>query len=739
MMDEPTKYDKTLVLLWSNVLCRRVVNGAFLLLLLAAGSETAASGRDWEALRWSEVAPGVWRATVGKRESVDLLRAAGSKPRLDRLALLPETKCPLGKSDAASLVRGGKSYLRFALGDGEDIYGLGLNFGALRQNGTIQTLRMDHWGGRPGRTHAPVPFYVSSRGYGVFINSARYMTVYVGTGVRVDSKNPPVVRDRNNDDRWNPRPKSDAVEVLVPASGVDVYLFSGPRMLHAVQRFNLFCGGGCLPPKWGLGFTHRTPTRYTDKQLLAEVDEFAEMNFPLDFVGVEPGWHSHAYPCSFEWDPKRFPDPKGFAEKMKTRGVRLNLWMNPYIAPGFKLYEQLKPFAGSHTVWNGIVPDYHQPEAVAIFQRHLEDEVVVDGVSGFKIDEVDGFDFWLWPDVATFPSGVDAEQMRQTYGVLVQRLTADLFHRRNQRTYGLARASNAGAVRLPYVIYNDHYSHQDFITALCASSFCGVLWTPEVRASDSAEEWLRRMQSVCFSPMAMLNAWASGTKPWSFPEVTDQVREVMFLRMRLLPYLYTAFAHYHFDGIPPVRAMPLVEGYYPSEPARGSESEGALAYRAAVRTGSGDQFLFGDSLLVAPLFEGQAERSVVLPAGRWFDFHTGEFRGERQVLKIKPSEGRIPVFVRDGGIVPLAPPRRQVPGDTDIMPLEIRHYGAREGRFLLYDDDGETFDYEKGALSWTTFEATLDEDGKLRGTVKSAAAGKPMHYREFRWRFMSAE
>src|SRR5256885_16652823 len=94
---------------------------------------------------------------------------------------------------------------------------------------------------------------------------------------------------------------------------------------------------------------------------------------------------------------------------------------------------------------------------------------------------------------------------------------------------------------LPYVIYNDYYSHLDFITALVNSSFIGVLWTPEVRSSKTSEEGLRRMQSVCFSPLALLNAWSDGTKPGSFPDVAAPVLDVRRLRLRLLPYPSTAF------------------------------------------------------------------------------------------------------------------------------------------------------------------------------------------------------
>src|SRR5690606_4491144 len=99
--------------------------------------------------------------------------------------------------------------------------------------------------------------YVSSSGYGVFINSARYLTVYAGTAVNKDSRNFPEVKDRNTDKSWSSRPYSDAVEILVPAEGVEFYVFAGPKAIDAVSRYNLYCGGGVLPPRWGLGFTQR--------------------------------------------------------------------------------------------------------------------------------------------------------------------------------------------------------------------------------------------------------------------------------------------------------------------------------------------------------------------------------------------------------------------------------------------------------------------------------------------------
>jgi len=672
----------------------------------------------WQDANWHEVATGVWHLKIGKEQSVTLLGAAGIEPRLDALERLSDTEFPLDPDRIRAEVIDGKTYLRFPLERGEELYGLGLNFKTHNQRGRILNLHMDHYGGKDnGRSHAPVPFYVSTRGYGILIDAARYMTVYAGTAIRVDADDPPELLDRNTDPGWTAQPYSDAVEVLVPADGAHIYLFGGPSMLRAVQRYNLYCGGGNLPPKWGLGFTQRVPTLYSDKDILKEVKQFEKHGFPLDFIGVEPGWHSMAYPCTFEWDETRFPDPQTFLQSLQDKGIRANLWMNPYVSPVGSLYENVKPYSGSHTVWNGIVPDFTMEEPRDLFRDHFLKQHIGLGVSGYKIDEVDGFDSWIWPDVATFPSGTSAEEMRQIYGLLFQKMSADWYREVNQRTYGLVRASNAGASSLPYVIYNDYYSHRDFITALINSSFIGVMWTPEVRASGHAEDWLRRMQSVCFSPMAMLNAWADGTKPWTFPEVEDQVREVAMLRMRLLPYLYSAFACYHFEGIPPFRAMQLVEGFsLKSESKEGQLDSSENPYAEYSTKEIKYQYMMGESILVAPMFAGEESREVILPAGRWYDFYSGELAGEEEVIVITPGLDLIPLFVKDGAIVPmLKGDRMRMPVPGEVLPLEIRHYGEKGGSIRLYDDDGSSFNYEQGEYSWTELKVEVEGKKKVPG------------------------
>ncbi|NPA37249.1 MAG: DUF5110 domain-containing protein [Chlorobi bacterium] len=705
-----------------------------LFLILNAGCNPAGDKASDNVVSpgWHNQYPGVYKSKVNTPEKFNLLSVAKHPPRFEAIEDMGDARIPIDLKEVRAFSKNGRTYLRFPLEKGEQIYGLGLNFKTVQQRGRIMRLHVDHYGGRDnGRTHAPVPFFVSTRGYGVLINSARYIEVYVGTGVSRDSEHPPVVRDRNTDPKWSAKPYSDNLEIVVPAGGVEMIMFTGKTMLDVIRRFNLYCGGGIIPPKWGLGFWHRTPTLFSDKKVEEEVSEFEKRNFPLDVIGLEPGWHSKAYPNTFMWDKGRFPEPEDFVKKLKDEGIRVNLWMNPYLWPGTKLEKKIHPYTGSHTVWNGTVPDYTIPEARAVMQEHFRKYQTGIGVSGFKVDEVDGFDRWLWPDVATFPSGHDAEQMRQTYGMQFMELADELFREKNQRTYGLIRAANAGSVAYPYVIYNDYYSHRDFITALINSGFIGVLWTPEVRSGGSASDWVRRMQTSCFSPMAMINAWANGKKPWSFPDVYQEVQDAAYLRMQLLPYLYSTFAEYYFKGTPPFRAMNLIEGFK----ADLGEEQGELnstdnPYAVAIKREIKDQYMFGNNILVAPLFGNETERKVMLPPGKWYDFYTGKLAGEGEVITVKYGLDKIPLFVKDGGIIPMIPRIRQTKEWKD-QPLEVRVYGTADGEFTIYDDDGTSYDFENGAY---TMKKLIVKDGQ--GKIEDIRRDGPWSYSEVKWRFM---
>ena len=317
---------------------------------------------------------------------------------------------------------------------------------------------------------------------------------------------------------------------------------------------------------------------------------------------------------------------------------------------------------------------------------------------------------------ATFPSGNSAEALRQTYGLLLQKtLYQDLFKKQNQRTYSLVRASNGAASGYPFVIYSDSYDHEQYITGLSTASLCGILWTPEIRSAGSAREWLNRMQTVCFSPMANLNAWASGVKPWDFPEVTDAVRDVIELRMRLLPYFYSAFAEYNRDGIPPVRAM-ILEGDFSADDQtviEGKLDSETNPYATGQIIEKNDQFMFGPSIMVAPFYGEQAtERSVQLPAGNWYDFYTGQLVGNNTRITVTAEQlnDRTPLFVKEGAVIPMLSKAVVNSRDAKGHDLIVRHYGKTVGSFELYEDDATTFDYQRGASRIRTI--AVDANGK---------------------------
>ncbi len=662
---------------------------------------------------WEQPAAGVWKVTIGN-DSPEMLYTdlAAEPPRLESLDQMGPVNFPFEPGDIRyGMLQNGKIQIRVPCDPDEKIYGFGLQLDGLDHTKEVMQLSVDHWNRGGGKTHAPVPFYVSSKGYGVFFNTASYLKVYVATGNRKDAsvrepevdRNPPPDEISQQPGEWNSQPRGDAVEATVQASGMELVVFAGQSPLEVVQRYNLYCGGGALPPLWGLGFWHRMHAQADADAVIQEVADFEKHAIPLDVIGLEPGWMTKSYPCTYEWQKKRFADPAGFSQALLQQGIRLNLWINPYISEHAGLYKPMYPLSGTHMVWLGLVPDYTLPQARESLREQFQSDHIDIGISGYKVDEVDGYDRWLWPDHATFPSGHSAAAMRQTYGMQMQKTLYDgLFKQKNQRTYGKVRATNGAASAFPFVMYSDSYNHAEYITGISAASLSGILWSPELRKADSAREWLNRMQTVCFSHLAQLNAWASGEKPWSYPEMTDSVREVIELRMRLLPYLYTAFAEYHLRGTPPIRAMILEDERLGAiNTVKEQELDGVTnPYSVDQIIEKNDQFMFGPDILVAPFYgpEYEVEREVILPSGNWYDFYTGDLMGNGENIRVTAEQtgNRIPLYVREGAVIPmLAEPVRKVQAAMGAA-LVVRHYGTTAGACMIYEDDTNTFNYQRG-------------------------------------------
>lgn len=640
--------------------------------------------------------PGIWRLRFGTPEVLTPVHARRYQPAADALAKLPrvaESPIPSTSISGHSSRRGFQ--IRLPLEPGEMVYGLGLQFQSFLQRGLKKKLRVNADAiADLGDSHAPVPFYVSTQGYGVLVDSARYVNVYCGNKVKRAAQ--PETGNGESASRVAQLPKflerfhmNEASEVLIEipeAQGADVYVFGGPTMRAAVQRYNLFSGGGALPPRWGLGFWYRCYGQFDQAEVLALAEDLRNATIPCDVMGLEPGWQSHSYSCSFVWSDK-FPDPGSMLDKLNESKYHVNLWEHAFTHPTSPLYSPLLPNSGDYEVWGGIVPDFLDAQARRIFGDYHERQFVAHGVSGFKLDECDNSDYtgnWSFPELSHFPSGADGEQMHCFFGLHYQDTIQAAFERRKVRTLGLVRSSHALAAPYPYVLYSDLYNHKQFIRAVVNAGFSGLLWCPEVRDAQNAEDLIRRLETAIFSPLAMVNAWYIKNPPWKqvdreannsgkfaegWQELESACRRLIEVRMQMVPYLYSAFVRYHLEGVPAFRALVTD---YPDDPQTWTID---------------DQYLAGDDLLVAPLVAGEYERDVYLPKGDWFDFWTGGKMPGKGHVKISAPVEQIPVFVRAGALLPLAQPTLHTE-DADAFSLSVRVYGEGDRPCVLYEDDG---------------------------------------------------
>ena len=244
---------------------------------------------------------------------------------------------------------------RIPLAPNEQIYGFGLQFLSMQQRGKKRVTRVN---ADPkfdtGDSHAPVPFYVTSLGYGVFVDSARYVTFYCGEARR----KPEGISDPRATHNLADEDVSEVIAEVPNCQGVDVYLFAGPTMLEAVRRYNLFSGGGCVPPDWGLGFWYRAEGHANAEQVTALAKEFRERRIPCDVMGLEPGWQTHAYSCSFDWNTDLFPHPKAFLAGLKGMGYKVNLWEHAFTHPTSPLFSSMQGLSGDRGVWGGLGADF---------------------------------------------------------------------------------------------------------------------------------------------------------------------------------------------------------------------------------------------------------------------------------------------------------------------------------------------------------------------------------------------
>ena len=571
---------------------------------------------------------GVYKLTFGVPEALTPTTFKQHAAKEHELNSLSEQNLPFDTDKIEFKTTNAGCVLKLPLDDTEEIYGFGLQLKGFRQSGKKKHIRTN---ADPlsdsGDSHAPVPYYVSTKGYAVLVDTARYASFYCG-----QSKDKGVSKDAwdaykvqiTEDALYSAHEKETKAKMLVEipvAKGVDVYVFAGKSMLEAVRKYNLFSGGGVSFPEWALGIWYRNFGKSTSDDWIAMAKKFKEQEIPCSVFGLEPGWQSQAYSCSYMWDEERAKRYKEFLALAKEMDFRVNLWEHAFVHPSSPIYNDLLEYSGDYEVWKGLVPDFTLSETRKIFTDYHKKYIVDEGVSGFKLDECDGSDYtngWSFPNSSEFPSGLDGEQMHSLFGMLYQQTVNSMF---TEPTVHQVRNSHAFAAPYPFVLYSDLYGHKDYIRGMASAGFSGLLWMPEVRIAANLADFIRRIQTVILCPLAQIDAWYIPNPPWeqidrtknnagetmeNHKEVTEMVKELFAFRYELVPYLKKIFDKYEAEGIPPFRALVMD---YP---------EDIETYNIE------DQYMMGDMYMSAPLTAESDTRKIYFPSDGWKHYKTGE-------------------------------------------------------------------------------------------------------------------
>lgn len=495
----------------------------------------------------------------------------------------------------------------------EEVYGFGLQLKGFNHKGHKLRLKVNSDPiANTGDSHAPVPFFATTHGYGIYIDTARYIDVCCGFDKNTNRE--PTEGDKVAtaiDELYQPEAQTEATVMVIEipaAKGVDIYLFEGDNITDVVSEYNVLSGGGCDVPEWGLGVLYRCYASYTGDEVVKQAEYFRKNDIPCDIIGLEPGWQSKSYSCSYVWNKELYPNYKEVIKKLIDMGYHINLWEHGFVDASSPIYKALRQYSGDFAVWKGLVPDFSTKEAKEIFAKHHREEIINYGIDGFKLDECDGSDFvtddWSFPECARFPSGMDGEQYHSMFGVLYMQAVMKALDGKPT----LSEVRNAGALSAsyPFVLYSDLYDHKEFIRGMVNSGFSGILWTPELRDAKSRKDLIRRLQSTVFSVQCLINAWYCEKAPWLEFDCEDEVRELLKLRKSLVPMLKKAFDEYKTTGKPPVRA--LVTDYTKDKETYNID----------------DQYIFCDNLIVAPMTAEEDTRKVYLPKGNWVDYYTKE-------------------------------------------------------------------------------------------------------------------
>ncbi|MBO4727443.1 MAG: alpha-xylosidase, partial [Spirochaetaceae bacterium] len=456
-------------------------------------------------------------------------------------------------------------------------------------------------GGTAGdQSYKTVPFYLTNKGYGVFVNSSDNVAFEVGTE------------------------KVARVQFSVPGEKLEYFIIYGPSPKEIIEKYTALTGRPAMVPEWSLGLWLSTSftTSYDEKTVMSFIDGMKERNIPLSVFHFDCFWMKGFNWCDFTWNAKTFPDPEGLLKRLHERGLKVCVWINPYIAQRSPLFEEgknagyfIKKSDGSvwqTDMWQAgmAIVDFTNPDACRWYQSKLN--ALVDmGVDTFKTDFGERI-----PTDCVYFNGADPQKMHNYYTYLYNQCVFELLEKRRGKGEAclFARSATAGSQKFPLHWGGDCESTFEAMAETLRGGLslglCGFgFWSHDIGGFEGNPPpalFKRWLQFGLLSSHSRLHGSNSYRVPWSVDEESSEVARIFTnIKLKLKPYLLKMAEEACASGVPVLRAMFLE---FPEDPTC------AFLDR---------QYMLGDSLLVAPVFSEDGTVEYYLPKGRWVHYIDG--------------------------------------------------------------------------------------------------------------------
>ncbi len=505
----------------------------------------------------------------------------------------------------------------FSLSPGEKIFGTGESFTGLDKRGQKVILFADDANGAENMAmYKPIPFFLSSRGYGMFLHESVPMTFDFGVDYLGGST------------------------LLVGDDDLDLFFFfGGPK--EVLDAYTDLTGKASMPPLWSFGLWMSRITYFSEDEVRAVADSLRSNRIPSDVIHLDTGWFETDWRTDYRFAPSRFNNPQGMIDDLAEMGLHISLWQLPYFVPKNRLFPEIVTKglyvrdASGNLPYEDAMLDFSNPETVSWYQNQLAGLLEM-GVGAIKVDFGEAA-----PLSGLYHSGRTGWYEHNLYPLRYNRAVAEVTRRVTGDSIMWARSAWAGSQRYPVHWGGDAANTDIGMEAtlhgglsLGLSGF--TFWSHDIGGftAQTPESLYRRWAPFGFLTSHTRSHGTPPKEPWLFSRsFLNDYRRADELKYRLMPYVYAQARQSASKGLPMVRAL-FVE--YPDDP-------GSWPIE--------DEYLFGQDLLVAPLFEEAGERAVYLPPGGWIDYQTGSsYEGGWHTI----SAGEIPVvlLVRAGAVVP---------------------------------------------------------------------------------------